>query len=140
MPKQVIRPAASLAQCVDIASTEEIGLRDQMLQVELSGLDSAANVLMTWVISPRVPTHGYQPLTPGFLYNFARFVQPVCQRNFNLYMLAGFQTSQGLSRMHGSGRTQNDRVQAWQGQSLNKVTAMVRRSKTHGDITRPVDF
>ena len=118
MPKQMVGPATGLAERIHIGAAKEIRLHIHLLDVEFPGFDLVVHILMAGVKTTRVPTHGDQAFFFGQRHYGIRIFPAVCQRNFHLHMFACFQASDALGCVHLCGRTQNDGIDFWQGQTV----------------------
>src|SRR5690606_5751259 len=61
VPEQMVDPAPRLALEIDVLAAEEKGLDDEMLKLELAGLDAVVHPLMRGIEAARMPGHGDEP-------------------------------------------------------------------------------
>ena len=134
VPKQVVGPAARLAQRVHVAAPKEVGLHIHLLDVERAALHLLVHVLVAGIEAAGMAAH--RDPARFFLqrHHGLRILQAVGQRNLDLHMLAGPQARHRLCRMHLRRRAQDDSVHFLQGQALGQFG----RDVTDGEFRRNV--
>src|SRR5690606_27123605 len=105
VPQQVVGPAAHAASGVEVGAAEEVGLHVHLQHFQFASFDLLVNPLMAWVEAAGVTSHGNQllALCSHFLLRSEDgfgLVQSVGHPDFTLYVLACFQTLDGLRSVH----------------------------------------
>ena len=128
MPQQMIRPAARFAFGIHVRAPEEERLHDEMLQLQLAGLDLLMNPLMTRIEAAGVAAHGDQP---GFFLNGENFFgvgQRIGNRNFDFDVFSGAHALDGLFGVDLRRRGQNDSFDAGPGDGFVEIGGPVRNA------------
>jgi hypothetical protein len=138
VPEQVICPAAWFAFGIHIGAAEEERLNHKVLQREFAFLDSIVDPLMAGIEPSRVSAHCGES---GFLCDFQdhfRVRKIVCNRNFDLHVLAGSHHLYRLFGVHLGGRRQNCGFDAGLGKGFGEIGCPVRDPILFGDSFRGV--
>ena len=121
VPKQMICPAAGLTERVHIRAAEKVGLHIHLLDVESACFDFLVHILMRGIEAPGVAAHGDLAGGLSCLHYFLTIGIHITQRDFHLHMLARFQASQRLRRMHLGWRAKDHSINFFDFQSLCQI-------------------
>ncbi len=110
VPQQVVRPAARLAEGVEVLPPEEIGLDVHLAQRQPAALDPLADPLVGGIEPPRVAGHRDEAGAGRGFGETLGVGEIVGHRDLDLHRLAGLQALDRLGGVEGRRRGQDDRV------------------------------
>jgi hypothetical protein len=133
VPEQMVRPAARLAEQIQIRAAKEKCLHDQLLYFQFTCLNPVTDPLVTWIESARVTDHRN---LAGFLLHIndtSGISKRVRHRYFNHDMLSGTHDLFRLICMDLSRTRQDGRLDIGLSQALCKVSGSVRYASFLGN-------